>query len=153
MGVLLVSGTLLWADPLGNSLTMQQSKKWLRAQIDCLKAQINDSENRCKELEQENLKLKEQFDHLNADIAGVEEALGLPVRGSDEPDSRLENIRIHVKNYYVSFRTKKLAKLSKEDWELINFSLEEREELRELIRDYENFVKKYSGKKIIILED
>lgn len=150
-GALLFAGTLLWANvPENHSLSGEQR---YRAQISKLKTELASSQKRCEELERKNRNLKEKFASLEADIASVEEALHLPVSDSEEPDYRLQNIRSRVANYYIPTSTKKLKLLSEEDWELIDFSLEEREDARECIRAYEKFVKKYSGKKIIILED
>lgn len=153
IGVLLLAGTLLWANPPENHSSFEERYHWAKEQISKLKTALSFSQKRCKELERENRDRKERFENLKDDIASVEKALNLPVRDSNEPDYRLQNIRSHVENYYIPASTKKLKLLSEEDWDLIDFSLEEREEARERIRAYEKFVKKYSGKKIIILED
>lgn len=151
IGALLFAGTLLWANSLENSSPFELGQ--LKEEVIKWKKKLDSSQKRCDELERENLRLKKRFENLEDDIASVEKALNLTVRDSEEPDYRLQNICSHVENYYVSTSTKKLKPLSEEDWELINFSLEEREETRERILAYEKFVKKYSGKKIIILEN
>lgn len=153
IGALLFAGTLLWANPPENSSFIEEQLHWAQEQISKLETALSFSRKRCEALDRENRNLREKFASLEDDIASVEKALNLPVRDSNEPDYRLQNIRSHVENYYIPISPKKVKLLDDEDWERINFSLERWEETRERIRAYEDFVKRYSGKKIIILED
>lgn len=153
IGALLLAGTLLWANSPGNSSLIEQQPRLADEQISELKETFSSSRERCEALERENRELKEKIANLEANLASVEIALDLPVRDSDEPVDRLQNICSYIKDYYTPFRSKRLKLLSEEDWSRINFSLEKREETRERIRDYERFVKEYSGKRIIILPE
>ena len=152
-GALLLAGSLLLANPQENSFPFEQEWRQWKEEAIKWKNKCVSYLKRCEALDRENRNLKERFENLEDDIAFVEKALNLPVRDSEEPDYRLQEIRNRVENYYIPILPKKVKLLDNEDWEEIEISLEEREETRERIRAYEKFVKKYSGKKIIILED
>ena len=115
-------------------------------------------------LREENLRLRQELQVVRKECARLRQerdftdeclrkfALQLGFRNPDKKD--LEEILCDIRCLEkTSIRSPKSGILSIDEWESARFFLEGCEEIIEKIKGYEDFVKKYQNKEVIILEN
>ena len=114
----------------------------LRSENRNLRSELRISQIECKRSEQERSEAQDLIRNL---------AVSLGIRAGKKDISELcDDIRIRLAHEWTL--TRGSEELSEGEWETIHFCLEGWDEIVEKIQNYENFVKEYQKKKIIILE-
>ncbi len=122
--------------------SLRQEIDRLRSENQNLRRELQDAQFRSSRSEQERSEAQDLIRNL---------AVSLGIRAEKKDISELcDDIRIRLAHEWT--RTRKIEELNEDEWEVIHICFGGWDEIVEKIQNYENFVKEYQKKKIIILE-